>query len=59
MTRLLRVQNRYFTAGAVFEGRRCIHAAPILRWMVGMAPEDIKAGLIKRDCTWEWLTAIK
>lgn len=58
ITKLLRVQNDHFTAGAVFEkkGDRwvCIEAAPIIKWMLVIPFEEIKANLLKRGCRWEW-----
>lgn len=57
-TRLLGVQNEYFTAGAVFERRegvwRVKECAPILHWMRKVPFERIKLELLKRGCSWEW-----
>lgn len=59
---LLRVSNRYFVAGADWEkdlcGWVCVRAAPMLHWMVGMSPDAAKSELIRRGCTWEWITVV-
>jgi hypothetical protein len=55
VSRLLRVESDYFVAGALFNGARCVRAAPILHWMVGKAPEYIKAALLKMEAAWTWL----
>ena len=31
----------HFCAGAVFEGKICIHSAPIIKWMKGKTVEEI------------------
>ena len=58
-TRLLRVQNDYFTAGAIWlrtDGVwSCIDAAPIIAWMRRTPFDQIKNELLKRGCSWEWL----
>lgn len=55
----LRVSTEYFTAGAEFEkvcGRwECVETAPILRWMRGKGPADIKLCLLRMNAQWEWI----
>jgi hypothetical protein len=55
--RLLRVTADHFVAGAEWQGKRCVRAAPILQWMVGKDPQRVRAWLISRGYTWEWLNA--
>lgn len=59
ITRLLWVQNKHFTAAAVFRrisgAWSCQHAAPILRWMVGKGMGEIKVELLRLGAKWEWL----
>lgn len=56
--RLMRCQNDYFVAGAVWRRKdgiwSCIRAAPIIKWMLGMSPESAKMNLAKRGCSWQW-----
>lgn len=57
--RLLRVSARHFVAGAVWartaEGWRCIRAAPIIKWMNGLAPASAQARLERSGYKWEWV----
>jgi hypothetical protein len=52
--RLLRVESPGFVAGAVWEGGRCVRAAPIIRWMVGCHPDCVKVAFLRMDAKWEW-----
>lgn len=57
---LLRVTAPHFVAGAVWEqveGKwRCSpHVAPIIAWMRGKTPEQVKAYLQKKGWKYEWL----
>lgn len=52
---LLRITTPYFVAGAVWEGGRCVRAAPIIKWLIGMAPAEAKAQLVRRGYQWEWM----
>ena len=56
MKRLLRVEAPYFIAGAIWDGRNCIKAAPIIGWMVGKEPEYVRNYLIRKNWKYEWLT---
>lgn len=57
--KLLRVQTDWFCAGAVWQKIHglwsCVHAAPILRWMVGKTPSEVKIALLKMGAEFEWL----
>ena len=57
--KLLRVESEYFVAGAVFEKIygiwSCTRSAPIIRWMMGKQPAEIKVALLKMEAQWEWL----
>lgn len=57
---LLYAQNEYFTAGAIWERKdgqwSCTKTAPILNWMRGLNPLDAKFELLKRGCSWQFLT---
>lgn len=62
MTRLLRVTGRGFVAGAVVEGTagkgdqaRVIEAAPILRWTMRLTWRQVRAELVRKKCSWQWL----
>lgn len=56
---LLRVQNDFFTAGAVFRRKdgvwSVVKFAPILHWLKKTPFDQIKTQLLKRGCSWEWL----
>jgi len=56
---LLRVRSDYFVAGALFEKLygvwACVKAAPILHWMVGKSPLDIKFALLKMGASFQWI----
>lgn len=58
--KLLQAKNDFWCAGAVWEridGQwRCTEAAPIIRWMLKMTPENAKLELAKRGCQWQWIT---
>ena len=58
--RVMRVQNEFFTASAVWKLRdgiwSCIETAPILNWMRQCDPTSAKFELLKRGCAWEWLS---
>lgn len=59
ITRLVQVQNEYFTAGATFERIdglwRVKECAPILHWMRKVPFDQIKVELLRRGCSWQWL----
>lgn len=59
--RLLQVSTDYFCAGAVWKKISgiwsCIHAAPIMRWMVGMTGWQAKMALLKMDAKFQWISA--
>jgi hypothetical protein len=44
---------RAFTAGLVFEGDRCIDAAPILKWCVGRSRDDLRRRFRKHRPDWK------
>lgn len=56
--KFLSIQTEYFTAGAQWKRIHgvwsCVHAAPIIRWMVGKTPGDVKVQLLKMGARWEW-----
>lgn len=59
---LLRVENEFFTAGAVWRKKDntwlCVEAAPIIKWMLGRADiGNVKIELLKRGCKWNWSPA--
>lgn len=57
--RLLRVEAPHFVAGAIWAGdgaeARCVRCAPILRWMKGKRPIDVKQYLLRKGYSWLWL----
>lgn len=53
--RLLVVQTEFFRAGSLWIGRRCVKAAPLLRWMVGTNADQVKIALLKMGASWSWL----
>lgn len=57
--RLLWVNAPHFCAGAVWqlqEGEwQCVHAAPIIRWMIGKPAADVKATLLRKRWAYEWV----
>ena len=55
MERLLRVIAPHFVAGAIWRGRECIQAAPILRWMIGKQPASVAIYMTRKGWKWEWL----
>jgi len=61
-TRLLRVQNEYFTAGAVWNKSfglwSCIQSAPIIRWMRVKTPTEAKMELRRLGCSFEWVESL-
>lgn len=57
---LLRVTTLHLCAGAEFirnrTGKlRCVRAAPVLKWMVGLPAETIAYRLEWMSAEWEWL----
>lgn len=56
---LLRVSTDHYVAGAVWERRAgawtCVRAAPILRWLVGLAPGEARRRLERAGARWEWV----
>lgn len=59
-TKVLRVEAPHFVSGAVWSfdwrtGWRCIEAALILSWMVGMSPAKVRSYLESRRWKWSWL----
>lgn len=61
--RLLRVTGRGFVAGAVLEpqpgkaGDRdvVVECAPILRWTMRLTWRQVRAELVRKRCSWQWL----
>lgn len=60
--KILRVMadgNKPFTAGAVWlkgdGGWRCVAAAPIIRWMVGLAPHRAVLMLKAKRLRYDWV----
>lgn len=49
---LVRVVAPHFTAGLIFKEKRCIDAAPILKWAIGKTSQEIVAYF--RHKGWEW-----
>lgn len=58
--RLLRITAPHFVAGAIWRqvgpAWRCVDAAPILRWMVGMGAGEVRGYMTSKGWSWEWLT---
>lgn len=58
--KLLRVETDYFVAGALFRKIygvwSCTQAAPILKWMVGKRPLDIKLALLRMAAKFTWVS---
>jgi hypothetical protein len=52
---LLRVVAPHYCAGAVFKNGECIRAAPIIKWMVGKPPSEIKRFLVNKGYQYEWV----
>ncbi len=54
---LLRIVAPHYVAGAVFDttSRRCVRAAPIIKWMIGQGPEQVLQYLKRKGFTWQWL----
>lgn len=56
---LLRVETDYFVAGAVWKkiagAWSCTQAAPIIRWMKGRTPEQVKLALLNKGAYYQWL----
>jgi len=56
---LLRVQTDYFVAGAVWEKIggvwSCVKAAPIIKWLRGMNPNQAKIALLKMGAHYQFL----
>jgi hypothetical protein len=50
---LVRITSPHFVAGAIFKNKRCVHAAPIIRWMVGMGSRAAHDSLVKKGWKWE------
>lgn len=57
---LLRVVAPHYVAGAEFEKINgvwcCTNAAPIIRWMIGKPPAEIKRYLDKKKYDYEWIS---
>ncbi len=60
--RLLRVTTRGFVAGLVVRGERgkgdqsrVIEAAPILRWTMRLTWRQVRAELVRKRCSWQWI----
>jgi hypothetical protein len=45
---LVRVVAPYFVAGLIMRGDRCVHAAPILRWAVGMGRDALRQSFARK-----------
>jgi hypothetical protein len=54
-TKLLRITAPHFVAGAIWVNKECTEAAPIIKWMVGKPPLEVKAYLDKRKWKYEWI----
>lgn len=54
--RLMWVDAPHFYAGAVWrpDPWRCVHAAPILRWMIGKGSAFVKAYLARKGWAYGW-----
>ena len=52
---LLRVTAPHFVAGAIWVNKECVHAAPIIKWMIGKPAIEVKAYLDKRKWKYEWI----
>lgn len=56
---ILRVTAPYFCAGALWRKDRlqwvCYHTAPILKWMKGLSPLEVKLYLDRREWQYEWI----
>ena len=60
--KLLRITAPHFVAGAVWEfnhGWVCVDAAPIIKWMVGKPPAQIRDYILKKNWSYEWLSIKK
>jgi hypothetical protein len=59
--RLLRVVAPHFVAGAIWrqDGGQwaCVHAAPILKWMVGKNSREVRAYLERKRWEYEWVSS--
>jgi len=44
---LVQFDSGYFCAGAVFVDGKCVHAAPIIRWMVGKTKRQVWQGKVR------------
>lgn len=60
VTRLLRIEAPHFVAGMEFTRTdagqwQVTQTAPILVYMQDWSPERIKAYLVEKGWTWEWL----
>lgn len=59
VSRVLKVSNEYFTAGAIFERVsgvwRCREAESAISWMKTMDVRSVKTELLRRGCSWEWI----
>lgn len=57
-TQLLRVERNGDTAGAVWNRRqhvwRCVRAAPVIQWMVGMNPKEARTRLAAGGWKFYW-----
>lgn len=57
--RLLWVTAPHFCAGAVWQRQGeawvCVHAAPIIYWMVGKPAGEVKAYLQRKRWAYEWV----
>lgn len=53
--RILRIEAPHFTAGAIWRGKQCVSAAPILAWMVGADPARVRRWLDHKGYAWEWI----
>ncbi len=55
--KLLRVEAPHFVAGAVWEfnhGWQCVEDAPIIHWMVGKEPRQVKRYLERKGWKYTW-----
>lgn len=55
LTRLLVVDAPHFYAASVWNGKVCVGAAPILKWMIGKAPLEVRNYLVRKKWSYQWV----
>lgn len=53
---MLWINAPHYCAGAIFENGRCVHAAPIIRWMIGKSYEYVVHYINKKGFEWKEVT---